>query len=115
MEAVVDTGAFYGWIPRSVLERLKISPSGTRTFVLANGKEVDEQIGYGWIRLQGEAGPTIFVFAPDGTEPLLGAYTLEGFGLAADPINERLVPMPKLRAYHSTEQTEGGTPKWTLD
>jgi hypothetical protein len=36
------------------------------------------------------------VFAPDGSEPILGAYTLEGFLLAADPVNERLISVPGL-------------------
>ena len=105
MNALVDTGAFYGWIPRPTLERLGVRPTGVRRFTLATGEEVDEQIGYAWIRLQDQAGPTIVVFAPAGSEPLLGAYTLEGFALAADPVNERLVPMPKLRASRLTKFT----------
>jgi len=110
MDALVDTGAFYGWIPRPTLERLGVRPTGVRTFTLATGEDVDEQIGYAWIRLQNQTGPTIVVFAPDDSEPLLGAYTLEGFALAADPVNERLVPMPKLRAYGATE-CELGAPR----
>lgn len=39
---------------------------------------------------------TICAFGDEGTEPLLGAYTLEGFALAPDPVNQRVVPMPRL-------------------
>lgn len=36
---------------------------------------------------------TIVVFADEGRPSLLGAYTLEGFGLAPDPVNRRLIPV----------------------
>lgn len=38
----------------------------------------------------------IAVFGDSGAEPLLGVFTLEGFGLAADPVNRRLIPMSGL-------------------
>jgi hypothetical protein len=34
--------------------------------------------------------------AAKGGEPLLGAFTLEGFGLGVDPVNRRLIPVPGL-------------------
>ena len=37
--------------------------------------------------------PTLCIFGDAGTEPLLGAITLEAFLLAADPHNKRLVPV----------------------
>jgi hypothetical protein len=51
----------------------------------------------GWIDIrlpEGPAQPTIVVFAPAGTEPILGVVTLEEFGLDADPVNERLLRVP---------------------
>jgi hypothetical protein len=38
----------------------------------------------------------LVVFADDGVQPRLGAYTLEAFLLAVDPANRRLVPVPGL-------------------
>ena len=38
-----------------------------------------------------EAMPTLMVFGGAGDAVLLGAYALEGFSLAADPVNRRLV------------------------
>lgn len=35
---------------------------------------------------------TLVVFGDDGAPALLGAYTLEGLGLAVDPVEQRLVP-----------------------
>ena len=48
------------------------------------------------IQIDGRTQPTIAVFGHPGSEPLLGVFTLEGFGLAADPVNRRLVPVPGL-------------------
>ena len=42
-------------------------------------------------RWDGEMMPTLVVFGGDQDAAFLGAYTLEGFALAPDPVNQRLV------------------------
>ena len=42
-------------------------------------------------RWDGQALSSLVVFGDDGSIPLLGAYTLEGFGLAPDPVNRMLI------------------------
>ena len=49
------------------------------------------------MRLDGRSRHTACGFGDEGTEPLLGAVTLEEFALGVDPVNGRLLPMPKLR------------------
>ena len=49
------------------------------------------------MRLEAQERTVPVVFAPEGAAPLLGAVALEIFGLAADPVNRRLIPMPPLR------------------
>ena len=44
-------------------------------------------------RLNGATVTTIVIFGEDGAAPLLGAYTLEGLGLAVDPSGQRLVEL----------------------
>ncbi len=101
LEAAVDTGAFYCWVPRSVLERLGVKPHASETFVLASGDEIDCEIGRAWVRHNGQMEITIVVFGKDGTETLLGAYALEGLRLMVDPVNEQLVPIPRFRMLRS--------------
>jgi len=36
---------------------------------------------------------TMFVAGPSGCPALLGALALESFGLAADPVHQRLLPV----------------------
>lgn len=96
VDALVDTGATYTTVPASLLERLGVTPHARDVFELADGRRVEHDIGRGWVRVSGRAEVTLVVFGEPGAAPLLGAYTLEGLRLAADPINRRLVPVPVL-------------------
>ncbi len=96
IEALVDTGATYTWIPRDVLGGLGLVPDEERPFVLADGREVRYPMGWMQIKIGGRVQPTIVVFGEPGSEPILGVVTLEEFGLAADPVNRRLISVPGL-------------------
>jgi predicted aspartyl protease len=62
--------------------------------LLATGETVVRDIGRTWVRIDGRMEMTIVVFGDDGAPPLLGAVTLEEFGLGVDPVG--LVPVPGL-------------------
>ena len=94
--ALVDTGATYTWIARDVLEGLGIVPEDQWPFVLANGREVLYPVAWINIQMRGRVQPTIVVFGEPGSEPILGVFALEGFRLAADPVNRRLISVPGL-------------------
>jgi len=98
LKAWVDTGAAYTWIPRTVLEELDISPMFRRRFRLANGSEIERDCAQATVRVDGSALITVCVFGDEGSEPLLGAVTLEEMGLGVDPLNQRLVPVTLLLA-----------------
>ena len=92
--ALVDTGSTYTWIPRDVLDGLGVAPEEQWPFVLADGREVRYPVAWIKMRIGDRVQPTIAVFAEPGSEPILGVHALEGFGLAADPVNRRLVRVP---------------------
>lgn len=96
LEALVDTGSTYSWIPRHLLEDLGVEPEQEWPFVLADGREVRYPMAWIQIRIEGREAPTLVVFGPEGSAPIVGAFTLEGFLLAADPVNERLISVPGL-------------------
>ncbi len=91
VEALVDTGSTYTWIPRQLLERLDVRPQFQREFETADGRIVQRNMAVTMVRWDGETMPTLVVFGGDTDAVLLGAYTLEGFALAPDPVNRRLV------------------------
>lgn len=90
--ALVDTGSIYTMLPSSMLDRIGIVPEWRSDFELADGSEVNLGMANVWIRLNGQERSRVCIFGPEDSQPLLGAYTLEGFGLMADPVNRRLVP-----------------------
>lgn len=96
VEALVDTGATYTWIPRPALERLGIEPSLGRRLQTADGRIIERDGAQVPVRINNESLMTICIFGDPGSHPLLGAVTLEEFGLGVDPINRRLVPVVSL-------------------
>jgi len=94
VQALVDTGATYTWIPRDVLQGLGIAPEDQWPFVLADGREVLYPVAWINIRMRDRVQPTIVVFGEPGSEPILGVVTLEEFRLAADPVNRQLISVP---------------------
>lgn len=95
-EAVVDTGAFYSYLPAVLVNELGIVPTGRRRFGLADGSFIERQIGDVFVRIGDEVHSTICTLGEENVEMLLGAVTLEEFSLGVDPVNQRLVPMTKL-------------------
>ena len=96
LDAWVDTGAFYTSVPRPILETLGITPHKQERFMLVDGRIVESDIGHMWIRVGERTAITMVLFAEPETEPLLGAYTLEGLALDVDVVNRRLTPKPWL-------------------
>lgn len=96
VEALVDTGATYTMVPRPVLERLGVTAEEKMPFQLADGRTIQCDLTETHVRIDGRVRTTLVVFGEAGTEALLGAYTLEGFLLAPDPVSRRLIPVPGL-------------------
>jgi clan AA aspartic protease len=96
VDAWVDTGAFYSSLPRPLLENLGVVTHKQERFMLADGRIVESDIGHMWIRVGERTVITMVLFAEPDSEPLLGAYTLEGLALDVDVVNRRLVPKPWL-------------------
>ncbi len=93
--ALVDTGAFLTMAPEQALRGLGLEPMRTTNFELADGSVVTYGVGEARAAINGVSVTTRVVFGPDGVEPVLGAYTLEGLELAVDPVNETLIPTPR--------------------
>ena len=94
VEVWVDTGSSHTALPASLLRELGVTPHARQSFVLADGRSVDSEIGRTWIRIDGRSEVTIVVFAEEGTQPLLGAVTLEELRLGVDPVARKLIPVP---------------------
>jgi len=98
VEALVDTRATYTLLPRAVVAPLGVRPREREEFILADGRMVEREIAIVVVRLDGRTRPTVCVIDDVAPNALLGAVTLEEFGLAVDPVNRRLIPAPKYLA-----------------
>ncbi len=91
VDALVDTGSSYTWVPGNILEHLGVQPGFRQEFEIADGRIIERDLAETRARLDGQERTTLVVFGAEGDSVLLGAYTVEGFALAPDPMNRRLV------------------------
>lgn len=96
VQALVDTGATWTWVPRDLLERLGYRPTLKRALRTADNRTIERDATIVLIRLEAETIPNICIFGDVGSELLLGVTTMEAFSVAPDPVNRRLVPVAGL-------------------
>lgn len=93
IDALVDTGAFLSAIPASVLHELDVAPIRHQTVRFADGSTRRMELGLIWVQIDGRETVTQVMFNEEGTQPLLGALTLEELFLIVDPVEQKLAPM----------------------
>ena len=92
---LVDSGAVYSVVPAEELKKLGIKAADTQKFSLANGEVIEKNVGNALFSYGGKVRSSPVVFGEKGIY-LLGAVTLESFGVILDPINRELKPVPML-------------------
>jgi clan AA aspartic protease len=87
LEALVDTGSPYTWVPRDLVEQIGLAAQFQRKFETADGRVIVRDVAVARARLDGPTLPTVVVIADPGDSALLGVVTLEEFGLGVDTVN----------------------------
>jgi clan AA aspartic protease len=92
VDMLVDTGATYCVIPKTLATRLGIKrPRRMVRVALADGRKLRLGADVAIVEVDGRSAPaTILVGRVD--EPILGVEALEALGLAVDPRKKRLSP-----------------------
>jgi predicted aspartyl protease len=88
----VDSGSTYTTISANVLRDLGVQPTERRRVLTIEGKTAERGAAELLITLDGRTLHTLCLFGDPGDLDVLGAYTLEGFGLTIDPVQRRLIP-----------------------
>ncbi len=91
-EVFVDTGAAFSWVSRARLQRLGIGPSRRMPFRTIDGRVLERDLAIAYVATDGYSAPDIVVMAEPGEMEVMGAHSIEGLGLAADPVQRNLVP-----------------------
>jgi len=92
LEALVDTGAAFSWVSRTRLERLGVTPSRRMPFRTSDGRLLERDLAIVHVGTNGYVAPDLVVMAEPGEMEVIGAHSIEGLGLAADPVQKKLVP-----------------------
>ncbi|MBI2324536.1 MAG: aspartyl protease family protein [Chloroflexi bacterium] len=88
---LVDSGARYTLLPHDVWVRIGLEPTRTERFALADGSVIRRQMSECHVEFPWGAGHTPVILGEPGDEvALLGAITLEEFGLVLDPLRRSL-------------------------
>lgn len=90
---MVDTGASYLALPGSVLRGLGYRPLDEQRVIFATGQVAVWPVTEVRVRLAGRERTVIAFFADEASPKLMGAQTLETFGLGVDPLGRRLIPV----------------------
>jgi len=95
---MVDTGAAFSWIHRERLERMGLVMLRRIGFRAIDGSIVERDTAAVWVGSNGFTAPDIVVMAEPNDMEVIGVHTIEGLGLAADPVQKKLIPtvMPAL-------------------
>ncbi len=90
-DTMVDTGSQFTWIPRKILESLNIGVERRQTFIAADGRRVERDVGYAIVHATGVATADDVVFAESEDLVLLGVRSIEGLNLRIDVVHKQLV------------------------
>lgn len=90
---LVDTGASYLTLPKSLLVSFGCRAIDTQRVIFATGETAIWEVTEVRIRLQGRERTVLTFLGPEQSPRLLGAQTLETFGLGVDPLGKRLIPV----------------------
>ena len=104
---LIDSGAVYSVVQRTVLEDMGIEPHSSRTFTLANGDQIERPLGDALFRYKENRGAAPMIFGEPGDSNLLGVVTLEALGYVLDPLKRELRPLPMLLAALTTAPASG--------
>ncbi len=73
-------------------ETLGIRPTGKMQFRTIDGRILEREVAPVFVRTNGHIGGDTIVMAETGDAEVWGAHTLESLGLAADPVQKKLIP-----------------------
>jgi clan AA aspartic protease len=93
VELMVDSGALFTSIPRSVLEKLGLRPVARHRLRVFSGEVVERDVGGAVVEYEGRRAVVPVVFGEPGDAPVLGVTALEALGYQLDPVTKRLKPV----------------------
>ena len=95
---LVDSGASYTLLPYHIWRTFGLKGMGTIRYELADGTEVERRLSECMLELDKRRRHTPVILGEKDDTVLLGAITLEEFGLVLNPFTRQLQPMRMMLA-----------------
>ena len=92
VRAVVNLANSYTVMPSTLLAMLGVDPQWTDSLEEPDGSRLEFSLAETMVEIEGRQRTTICVFGKADSAPVLGKYTLDGFGLTVDQVSGKLVP-----------------------
>lgn len=92
VDLFVDTGSTLLMIPKSLAERLDVTPRYFQPVRLAGDQRVVWPVSEVRLELEDQEATTRCFIVPEGPA-ILGMFALETFLLGVDPVHQRLIPI----------------------
>ena len=93
MDLLVDSGANFSIIPRTVLSDMGISRHSTQSFEVADGRIIHRDVGIAAFFYKGNRADSSVIFGEEQDASLVGVLTLEALALTIDPSSTELKPV----------------------
>ena len=87
VEFMVDTGAFYSFVPPDLAIQLGLQFTASTAVVMADGTQRQVPLGLAYLQLEDRVSGTV-VGSMTVPKPLLGAITLQSLGLNVNTMEE---------------------------
>jgi len=92
VDAIVDSGAVYSKLPRTLAAELGLIAVKRVQVRLGDNRLIERELAPAWLRCSEERAVVMVALGGEGEPPLLGATSLQALTLVVDSTNERLVP-----------------------
>jgi predicted aspartyl protease len=96
VEVLMDSGALFTSIPRSILEGLGLKPIARQKLRVYGGGVIERDVGGAAVEYGERRAIVPIVFGEPKDIPVLGATALESLGYQVDPISKMLKPIELL-------------------
>jgi len=90
LKFLVDSGAIYSVVPKSILSEIGVAPIEMESFSLADLSQVQREVGEAAFTFDGRTRTSPVMFGEEGDAVLLGVMTLESLGLMLDPVKQEV-------------------------
>ena len=92
LEALVDTGATFTKVPRSIVEQVGLDERYETPVELGDGRNITRPLALAEVEVEGVRRPVLVAIAEGDETPLLGYTTLEILGFKVNPVTRSLEP-----------------------